>query len=183
MKAARVCSVLAFGAALAGFAYMYSGLADVAATSPHWALTGWVLSTTMDRSVRRHARGIEPPAGFDAEEHVREGAEAYDAMCASCHGAPGVGRGVVGQGLEPRPPDLSEEADDWSPAEIFWITENGVRMTGMPGFGPTHSADELWDLVAFVKRLPQMSAAEYRALAPARADDEHRHHHHHSTDP
>jgi len=58
----------------------------------------------------------------------------------------------------PGPPALSEEADDWSPGEIFWVTSNGIQDDGMPAFEPTHSEDELWDLVALVKRLPQMSS-------------------------
>lgn len=155
-------------AAGAGLAFVYSGRADVAATSPHWAVTEWVLSTAMERSVERQARGIEPPDSLDDAAGVRAGAEAYDAMCVGCHGAPGIEPGAVGVGLEPEPPELAEEAGEWSAAELFWITKHGVRMTGMPAFGPTHSDAELWDLVAFVQRLPRMPEAEYQSLtAPA----------------
>ncbi len=179
MRLALTLLGLAIAAATSGVALVYSGVADVAATSQHWPLTSWILSTTMESSVRRHARGISPPAGFDADEHVHEGARAYAAMCASCHGAPGKEPGVVGKGLNPRPPDLSKTAADWSPGEVFWVTANGVRMTGMPAFGPTHSEEELWDLVALVKRLPGMSTAEYRALVPSRETHDHGHGHSH----
>ena len=167
MKMVLVSSVLAIAVAGGGLAFMYSGFADVAATSPHWALTRWVLSTSMENAVHRHAKGIALPALIDEDDRIRAGAAAYDAMCAGCHGAPGVEPGVVGKGLNPEPPDLTRAADEWSPEEVFWITEHGVRMTGMPAFGPTHSDEELWEVVALVKRLPHMSAAEYRALLPA----------------
>jgi mono/diheme cytochrome c family protein len=153
---------------------VYSGLADVAATSPHWAVTRWVLATTMRKSVERQAAGIVVPMALDDDEHVGAGAVEYEEMCASCHGAPGVEPGVVGKGLNPEPPDLADEANEWSAAEIFWITKHGVRMTGMPAFGPTHSDEEIWDVVALVKRLPPMSPAEYRALLAARPQREHR---------
>jgi len=171
--------VLAIVAAGGGLAFMYSGLADVAATSPHWALTRWVLSTSMEKAVERQAKGIATPAFLDEDERVRAGAVAYDAMCTGCHGAPGVKPGVVGKGLNPEAPELAEVADRWSPEEIFWITEHGIRMTGMPAFGPVHSDEELWEVVALVKRLPVMSAAEYRALLPAPAGPERGHGHAH----
>ncbi|MCX5909784.1 MAG: cytochrome c [Deltaproteobacteria bacterium] len=49
--------------------------------------------------------------------------------------------------------------------EIYWIVRNGIKMTGMPAFGPTHNEDELWAIVAFVKRLPDLSSKEYESLA------------------
>jgi mono/diheme cytochrome c family protein len=165
MKTLGALLAIAVAAGAAGLAFVYSGRADVAATSPHWAVTEWVLSTAMQRSVERHARGIELPGSLDDAARVRAGAEAYDAMCVGCHGAPGVEPGPVGEGLEPEPPELAHEAEDWSPAELFWVTKHGVRMTGMPAFGPTHSDRDLWDLVAFVQRLPRLSAAEYQSLA------------------
>jgi len=181
VKITLACLGLCIAVVAGGSAFVYSGIADVSATSSHWAVTRWMLSTTMESSVRRHARGVTPPPSFDGDDHVHEGARAYDAMCASCHGAPGRDPGVVGKGLNPEPPLLAKVADDWSPAEVFWVTANGVRMTGMPAFGPTHSEDELWDLVALVKRLPRMSTAEYRALLAPRAGDDlvHGHSHEH----
>jgi mono/diheme cytochrome c family protein len=73
----------------------------------------------------------------------------------------------VGKGLLPEPPDLAEAAGAWSPEEIFWITKNGVRMTGMPAFGPTHTDPEIWELVALVERLGALSPEDYRALVPS----------------
>ncbi len=189
MRLLSAAPLLGLAAAVAGFAFIYSGRVDVAATSPHWAVTEWLFSTAMERAVRRQARAIEVPEYLDDAMRVRAGAAAYDAMCVSCHGAPGVDRGAVAEGLEPEPPELVDEAGEWSAAELFWITKHGVRMTGMPGFGPTHSDVELWEVVAFVERLPRMSAAEYRSLAsplptpapPSIAPGDERHGHRHDT--
>ncbi len=170
MRILVVLLILAAAAAGGGFGFVFSGLADVAATSPHWAITEWILSTAMEHSVRRRANDIEPPALLEEDARVRAGALAYDDMCASCHGAPGAEPGVVGEGLNPAPPELAAEEEEWSAAELFWITKHGVRMTGMPAFGPTHADEELWEIVALVRQLPGMSPAQYRALVGSDAE-------------
>jgi mono/diheme cytochrome c family protein len=172
-----VLAAQASAAAIACLALLYSGLPEVAATAPHWPLTEWALETAMEHGVKRRAGGIEPAPFLDEEPRIRAGAVAYDAMCAICHGAPGKQPGVVGQGLFPAPPDLADAAAAWSPSELFWIAKHGVRMTGMPAFGPTHTDDEIWELVAVVTRLAELSPAEYRELAASDSDPE-RHHRH-----
>ena len=86
-------------------------------------------------------------------------------MCVTCHGAPGVERGTLGKGINPKPPNLAKEAGEWSDRELFWITKHGIKLAGMPAFGVTHSDEELWAIVAFLRRLETMSAEEYRRLA------------------
>lgn len=143
---------------------IYLGLPDVGATTSHWKATEWVLSTTMEQAVQRRALGVSPPGDLDDPARVRAGASAYDAMCVTCHAAPGVEASALASGLLPEPPALAEEADAWNPAELFWITKHGIRMTGMAAFGPTHSDEEIWDVVAFLRRLPSLSSSEYRSL-------------------
>jgi hypothetical protein len=187
MRVALIVLLMVLAGIAGGLAFMYSGLADVAATSEHWALTRWVLSTTMENAVRRNSEAIKPPGFLDEEARVRAGADDYHDMCAFCHGAPGVKPGVVARGLNPRPPKLAKTAGEWSPAELFWIIKHGVKMTGMPGFGPTHTDDELWETVAFVSKLPHLSAAEYRGMTSLEGEGEggrepeheHLHEHHH----
>ena len=169
-------AALAMAAAAAGF--VYAGCADVAATTPHGRATAWLLSTAMERAVAKRAATLHAPPSLDGPERLGRGAAAFDAMCAACHGAPGVAPDPVGKGLNPPPPDLAEAASSWTVAEIFWITKHGVRMTGMPAFGPTHADDAIWEVAAFVARLPELSPERYRELArmghPA---DGHRHVH------
>ena len=140
---------------------MYAGLYNVAATKPHLSITHWVFTTTMDKSVRHHASSI-PVSDVYKTPDLAEGCEHYREMCGGCHGAPGVERSEIGAGMNPPPEDLAEAAEDWTPSEVFWIIKNGVKMTGMPGFGPTHDDKKLWNITAFVKRLPGMTAQQYQ---------------------
>jgi hypothetical protein len=70
----------------------------------------------------------------------------------------------MGQGLNPPPPDLADSAAHMTPAELFWVTKNGIKMTGMPAWGATHADEALWPVVAFMTRLPELDGAGYAAL-------------------
>jgi hypothetical protein len=85
-------------------------------------------------------------------------------MCKSCHGAPGYPAEAVGKGMNPPPPDLKESASEMTPAELFWVTKQGIKMTGMPSWGATHDDEDLWAVVAFMKELPNIDAASYESM-------------------
>ncbi len=146
--------------AVAGLGFVYSGAYDVAATQPHSRAERWLLRTLMERSVRAHVDEVPPPPA-ENDELLATGFHHYDEMCVVCHGAPGVERSEIGEGIEPEPPDLAEKAGDWTLPEIFWITSHGIKMAGMPAFGPTHSEEEIWGISMFTKRLPEIDAAQY----------------------
>ncbi|MFQ5566979.1 MAG: c-type cytochrome, partial [Paracoccaceae bacterium] len=95
---------------------------------------------------------------------ILAGANDYDSMCAACHGAPGMSPEAVGQGLNPPAPDLAEEVLEMTPAELFWVTKNGIKMTGMPAWGVTHDDQTIWPVVAFMTRLPGLDQAAYKEL-------------------
>lgn len=157
--------ILLVGAAgIAGFIAV--GWYNISALSPHLPPVEWLLHTAMRESVQFHARGIEAPDLSDPAL-VTRAAGHFSTACAPCHGAPGVPPDAVGRGLLPDPPSLSETVPSWHPNQLYWITENGIKMTGMPAWAPTHRDDEVWAIVAFMLRLPEMSAAEYRQLANA----------------
>jgi mono/diheme cytochrome c family protein len=144
-------------------AFVYSGVYNVAASSPHGAVSGWIMEAAMHSSVERRAGLIEVPDLGD-RSLILAGANDFEGMCVQCHGAPGREPGAVGKGLNPTAPDLSEAADEMTAAEIFWITKHGIRMTGMPAWGATHADEALWPVVAFVESLPGMEAAAYADL-------------------
>ncbi len=148
---------------LGGLTVMYAGLFNVATAWEDPALVRWVLNTTREKAVARRAASIEVPSLGD-EKQVEEGFRSYREMCAICHTPPGADASPTAQGLNPEPPDLSKHVEHMSEAELFWVIKNGVRMTGMPAWGPTHDDTELWNVVAFVKALPTMGGAGYRAL-------------------
>lgn len=150
--------------AIGGLAYIYSGAYDIAADSTGSALVEWVAKTTRENAVEARAEEVQAPAEFN-EAQVPAGARMFGETCVMCHGGPGVEASEVGKGLKPDPPDLSEEAAEKEPAEIFWVVKHGIRMTGMPAFGITHDDDSIWNVVAFVKRLPGMSPDTFRRMA------------------
>lgn len=156
--------VLLIGAALL---FIFSGFYDVSANTPDNGLIAWALQTTQSRSVHRAAESLEGKVrvpNLQDAARIRAGLIHYHQMCATCHGAPGVKISEIGQGLNPYPPELATHTED-EPLETFWAVKNGIKMTGMPAFGVTHTDDEIWDIVAFLQRMPKLSPQEYQALA------------------
>jgi len=84
--------------------------------------------------------------------------------CAICHGNDGSGETAMGHGLYPKPPDLrGAQTQERTDGEIFWIIENGVRLTGMPAFGgggEHGNSQDSWKLVHFIRHLPSLTAEE-----------------------
>ena len=156
--------VVLFIAVLTALAVIYGGIPNVAATSQHQSLVHWALSTTREHSVERRAEHIQVPP-LDSQDRVENGFRGYREMCAICHTPPGDQASPLAEGLNPQPPDLSKVAKQRSAAEMFWAIKNGIRMTGMPAWGLTHSDDEIWELVAFLKVLPKLDPSEYQAMA------------------
>lgn len=149
--------------ALAGLALVGTGAYNVAADAPHGERTAAIIEYARERSIARRIRDIEVPALDDAAL-VAEGAEHYAAMCTGCHLAPGLADTELRQGLYPQPPDLTKRRVRGSPQRSFWILKHGLKLTGMPAWGTTHDDASLWGIVAFLGKLPEMSAEEYAQL-------------------
>lgn len=164
MKTLRrlMAALLLLVAALVGA--IYSGLYNVAADRPDSPLSRWLVHAVTERSVRVRADAIVVPKDLDDPLRIDTGAGDYARLCAGCHLAPGVDRTDLRTGLNPRPPDLARIAGRSDPRELFWITKHGVKMTGMPAWGRSHDDETIWDLVAFLRRLPTMSPARYQEL-------------------
>jgi mono/diheme cytochrome c family protein len=142
---------------------VYTGAYNVAASDQHADAVRWTLDTTMHRSVERRSGDVELPETF-SDELVAEGAGHYAESCVYCHGAPGQDPTDWSRGMRPEPPHLTEAAAEWSAEEIYWIVENGIKMSGMPAFGAHHGPEEIAGLAAFVSQLPRFSPEDYRAL-------------------
>ncbi len=151
---------------LGAFAFIYGGVYNVAATDPHWKVVYQFMDTVRIRSIKVHASGIQTPAGLDTDDKIVMGTDHYAAHCAVCHGAPGVPKGEIAEGLYPQPANLAESAKTYRPNELFWILKNGIKMSGMPAWSD-HSDEELWATVAFLQKLPGMSEEEYAKFVMA----------------
>ena len=157
----RILSSIVLLAVLAVIVFVWSGRYNVAASAKESAPVAWVLAGARDHSIARRSATVEPPAFTKALAEA--GARDYDEMCVTCHGAPGRKASPVGSGLNPSPPDLTDVAlqTRYNDAELFWIVKHGIKMSGMPAFGATHDNDEIWPVVAFVRRLVHMNPDEY----------------------
>jgi len=142
---------------------IYSGIYNIAADVTHTQPVYWLLEELRDRSVAARAKDIVIPKDLDEPKRISAGAGQYAEMCSGCHLAPGMKRTEINRGLYPRPPDLRQESD-LTPAEQFWIIKHGVKMTGMAAWGITHDDELLWDVVAFLRKLPELTADQYQAL-------------------
>ena len=152
------------GMILLGSLFLWSGAYSVAASRGHWAIMEWLLTFAMRNSVKTHALGIEAPP-LDNVDLVRLGASHFHSGCAFCHGAPGTPISPVAQGMLPPPPDLATQMREWRDRELFWIVKNGIKYTGMPAWAAQQRNDEVWALVAFLRRMPALDPSGYRDLA------------------
>src|SRR6266487_3000509 len=88
----------------------------------------------------------------------------YYSVAATVEDGPIVKWAKFSEGLRPDPPDLKELADERRPQDLFWVIKNGIHMTGMPSFGLIEVPDqEIWTIVAFVKKLPSVTDADFKA--------------------
>ena len=122
------------------------------------------------------ARSLAIPATYRLKnpyaptaENIREAEEHFADHCAVCHANDGSGDTLFGKGLYPKPPDMrSADTQNKSDGELYYTIENGVRLSGMPAFGPasgTGTSDaETWKLVLFIRHLPQISSEELEEM-------------------
>jgi mono/diheme cytochrome c family protein len=168
MRLLAVIGALAIVVALGAAVYFFGGFYSVAATEPEPGPVAWALIKVRQASINRHA--TDPvPGTLDDPALVRAGARAFAARgCVTCHGAPGADYAKFAEGMRPDPPDLKDIVNDRAPAQLFWVVKNGIKMTGMPGFGAIGAPDqELWSIVAFLKKLPSVSEADFKAWSEA----------------
>ena len=181
MKLIKLVSIPVAMILIAGIGFVGSGIYSVAADNPHWAVTQWLLDRTRERSVAAHSGGVKVPPLEDAKL-IAMGAEHYAEMCTVCHLAPGVEGSELRRGLYPLPPSLVEHGRDHSPEDTFWIIKHGFKMTGMPAWGATHDDRSIWAMVAFLRKLPDLSPEAYRALVASGGDEDSEGEHHHDHD-
>lgn len=156
--AVAAIGVLAGGA----IAFVRTGVYNVGADDPHYPATHAVLRQLREASIARRARAITPPADLDSPARIAQGAGNYDAMCTGCHLAPGMAPTELSRGLYPAPPVLARA--DIDAARAFWTIKHGIKASGMPAWGGSMADGYIWNLVAFLKQLPRLDPAGYRAL-------------------
>lgn len=166
-----IIALLCFGA------FLYSGLYPMGADVPHNQLTYRLLEILRERSVARAAAKVDVPGDLNTSDRLLFGGADYNDMCAGCHLKPGTIKSDFTAGLYPTPPNLTGSGEDHGHARggeshgdeaakkrQFWIIKHGIKASGMPAWGPTHSDERIWNMVAFLQRLPELSEAQYQIL-------------------
>jgi mono/diheme cytochrome c family protein len=146
-----------------GIIFIYSGLYNVSAMNQDKGIIKWVLETTSDKSVDHHSDDITVPNLNDSAK-IEMGLSHYKEMCEGCHRGPGTEETELAKGLNPPAPNLYKYGKYMNPKHLFWVTKNGIKMTGMPAWGKTHSDDKIWAIVAAVKKLNSISPEKYNSI-------------------
>ena len=122
-------------------------------------LAGYVTS----KWIRRHAAKQNNPL-TPTPENLKAGQGDFEEHCATCHGLDGSGENRFEADFYPPVAKLTDDAQDWSDGELYFIIANGIPMSGMPGFGEHHDSKEIWGMILWVRHLAQMSPPEKAAI-------------------
>lgn len=148
----------------------WTGSYNVAATNSAGQFERKFAAFALDHAIEKRAPTQSNP--FTKPEDIRAGLAHFKENCLDCHGAPGVEESEFGQGLNPPAPDLTLPAvQRMRDGELYWVVANGIRMTGMPAFSPTHKPDEIWKMVAFVRHMPEITKEEQQVLKAGREEE------------
>lgn len=152
--------VVAGGAA---FAYFLMGLAPVATASAPMPFERYLAGKALHAEIARAAPKSAPAPPTEADYVA--GATTYRKDCAVCHGLPMQEQTDVSKGMFPKPPQLlqGKGVTDDPVGETFWVVKNGIRLTGMPGFGAALPDEQIWQvshLLANANSLPASARAE-----------------------
>jgi mono/diheme cytochrome c family protein len=149
----------------------------ISARTPPGALEMAVAPRLRSLAIPRAARDQRSPVA-PSTAAVNEGMEHFADHCAMCHANDGSGDTQMGRNLYPRVPDMRLAAtQNLTDGELFYIIQNGVKLTGMPGWGsdPEHGAEADWNLVQFIRHIPKLTPAEVakmKEMNPKAPDDQ-----------
>jgi mono/diheme cytochrome c family protein len=161
--------VVVFGGA---WIYLRLGMFNVSAIPNPGTLERHMANMAMDASVEKRAsKGPNPVPLNDAV--LIDAAKEYEEHCSMCHGSQNPKAMDFGNKLSPRAPNLLRHADDDPDGEIYWIIENGIRMTGMSAWKDHFSSDEMWGIVHLLKNVKNVSPAVMTAWQQAAEEREH----------
>ena len=134
----------------------------------------WAIEASLARHLRRlaigsDAKALENPLSA-TPALLAEARDHFADHCATCHANDGSGETLINEGLYPPAPDLREAGtQDLTDGELLYIVRNGIRFTGMPGWGGED--EENWKLVLFIRHLPDLSDEELRLMREIHPED------------
>jgi mono/diheme cytochrome c family protein len=150
-------------AALGAALFVESGFYNIGADDHHTKVVLALITQLRDRSIETRLGEIKPQLTA-TPAMIKSGAEHYAVLCVGCHLAPGVAKSDLRAGLYPHPPSLAQE-DIQESRRAFWIIKHGIKMSAMPAWSKTLDDAAIWDVVAFVRKMPSLTAEDYQQLA------------------
>ncbi len=146
--------------------YLVSGRAPAAATDPPLPFEKLIVREALKNKIRKEMPTTVPLPADEAA--FLAGARVYRGNCAMCHGLPHQPAPVVSAAMFPKAPQLfspDEMVTDDPPGETFWKAKNGIRLTGMPGFGAALTEQQLWQVSLLLANADKLPASVEQALA------------------
>lgn len=152
------------------FLYFSLGLAPVATAAPPMPFEKFIANMGLHAAISKN-----PPANSPIppdESNLAEGARIYRDSCAVCHGLSGQPQTGIAKGMFPKPPQLLQGkgvTDD--PAGVtYWKVKNGIRLTGMPGFGESMTDQQMWQVSLMLAQRDKLSESIQKLLSEPAAD-------------
>ena len=140
-----------------GVFYHYVTSGGLTARQKPSAFESLVAQTLVDFSIPKTVKALKNPLSDSTDPSI--GRDLYQRNCEVCHGYDGNGKTAAGAGLYPPPLSLSRHALETrkrTDGELFYLIQNGIRNTAMPGWQLPEQ--QIWQLVAYVRNLPQTAS-------------------------
>jgi mono/diheme cytochrome c family protein len=150
------------------FYYLKSGRMNLQADQTPSAMERKLAMGTVDASTERHAPDKKNPIE-PTEQNLAEGARLYMSHCAGCHGIPSNRDSQFGRSFNPPVPQFFSDAPDMPENQNFYITQHGIRFTGMPAWNSTLSETQIWMIVMFMSHIEKLPPGALRELEPSGA--------------
>lgn len=148
------------------YIYFTTGMAPVATSAQAMPFEKTLAKKALDARVEKEMPKAVPLQAND--ETYAAGAKVYDGNCAVCHGLPDQPFTPISKGMFPQPPHLfmGKGVTDDPPGETYWKVKNGIRLTGMPAFGPSLSDTQLWQVSLLLANADKISPNVKQLLVP-----------------
>jgi mono/diheme cytochrome c family protein len=143
-----------------------SGARGFSAREQPGAMEHWIAQKVWAAGLPRDANSRANPIQ-NSPENLDEALAHWADHCAGCHANDGSGDTPAGKSMYPPAPDMRLAATQQkSDGALFFIIQNGIRLTGMPawGGGSGHDEQDSWKLVHFIRHLPQLTPEEKKRM-------------------
>lgn len=151
---------------LAGWLFVVSGGMPVATKSPELPFESYLAHKALHAALAHESERASPVTAD--ELNLAQGAKIYRTQCSSCHGLPGQNAPAIAKGMFPAPAQLyqpDQGVDDDPVGKIYWTVKNGVRLTGMPGFGDGLTDSEIWKVSLLLSKGKQIPDSVMKLLS------------------